>query len=166
MPAPAADDGLMSHLQQHSAPGPAASPRAGGGRAGRTGRTGRWFGVAMLAEAAALWVASCLHRDGRISLGFTAIKGEHFPGASIPELVIGAVLALGALAVLAAPARARRPALTASGFGVFGILLGLTIVATSGSPNTAADLTYHSLILLATAATFVLLLLRHPGRDE
>ncbi len=116
----------------------------------------------MLAEAATLWVASYLHRQGRISLGFTEIKGEHLPGASIPELVIGIVLALGALVVFAAPARGRRPALFASGFGMFGILVGITIVITGGSPNPAADLTYHAAVLAATLATFVLLLVRYP----
>lgn len=158
----------MSHVQP-PAPGAARAQQAGPGQAGsqqpRPSRVGRGYGAAMLAEAATLWVASYLHRQGRISLGFTVIKGEHFPGASIPELVIGIVLALGALVVLAAPARARRPALIASGFGVFGILVGITIVITGGSPNATVDLTYHATILAATLATFVLLLLRHPHPD-
>jgi len=170
---------FMSDVQ-HFGPDAPASQRSGRGRArgtrrlgdtrragrlGRAGHLGRGAGVAMLAEAVTLWVASFLHRQGQIPLGFTVVRGEHFPAASIPELVIGVVLALGALVVLAAPSRARRPALFATGFGVFGVLGGLTIVVSGGSPDTAVDLTYHSLLLAALVATFVVLLLRHPSRD-
>src|SRR5215813_5375417 len=76
----------------------------------------RPFGLFMLAEAATLGIASYLHRNGRISLGFTVIHGEHFPRASLPEAIIGAVLVLGSAIVLAAPARARRAAIFATSF--------------------------------------------------
>ena len=62
----------------------------------------RRFAAVMLAEAATFGVASYLHLDGRIPLGFTTITGEHFGRASVPEAVIGAVLAAGAVVVAVA----------------------------------------------------------------
>ena len=67
----------------------------------------RRFAVVMLLEAATFGVASYLHLDGRIPLGFTTITGEHFSRASVPEAIIGAVLAAGAVVVGVAPGRAR-----------------------------------------------------------
>lgn len=123
----------------------------------------RLFGLALLAEAATLGIASYLHRDGHLALGFTVVRGEQFTGASVPEAVIGAVLAAGAVIVLAAPGRARRAALYATGFGVFGVLAGTGFVATSGRPSIAIDLTYHAILLTALTATLVMLALRRPG---
>lgn len=127
-----------------------------------SGGTGvpRLFGVVMLAEAATLGIASYLHRDGRIPLGFTVIRGEHFTSASIPEAVIGAVLAAGAVTVLTAPARARRAAVYTTCFGIVGFLLGTYFVLTSGRPSIAIDLTYHATALTVLVATLVMLELR------
>ena len=116
----------------------------------------------MLAEAATLGTASYLHRDGRIPLGLTVVRGEQFTGASVPEAVIGAILAAGAAIVLAAPDRARRAALFATGFGVLGVLAGVAFVATSGRPSITIDLTYHAILLAALTTTLVLLALRRP----
>ena len=118
----------------------------------------RWLAVAMLAEAATTFIASYLHRDGRIPLGFTVIRGERYPAASIPELIIGIVLALGAMFLLAAPRRGRRVAIGAAGFAIFGFLLGSAFVLTSGRPSITIDLTYHATLLAALIATFALLL--------
>lgn len=122
----------------------------------------RLFALAMLAEAATLGTASYLHRDGRIPLGFTVVRGEQFTGASVPEAVIGAILAAGAAIVLTSPDRARRAALFATGFGVLGVLAGVAFVATSGRPSITIDLTYHAILLAALTTTLVLLVLRWP----
>jgi hypothetical protein len=124
--------------------------------------TPRLFGLALLAEAATLGIASYLHRDGHISLGFTVVRGEQFTGASVPEAVIGAILAAGATIVLTAPDRARRAALFATAFGVFGVLAGVAFVVTSGRPSIAIDLAYHAILLAALTTTLVLLALRRP----
>lgn len=128
----------------------------------------RVFGPVLLAEAASLGVASYLHRHGSIPLGFTVVHGEWFPSASIPEAVIGAVLAGGAAAVLTAPARARRTALFTTGFAIFGFIVGTIFVLTSGRPDITIDLTYHSILLVVLITTLVMLALGQsppaPGR--
>jgi hypothetical protein len=115
------------------------------------------FGWVMLAEAASLGVASYLHRDGSIPLGFTTIGGENFLGASLPEAIIGAVLAAGAVLALAAPARARRAALAAVGFAIAGFVVGTAFVLRFGSPSVGGDLTYHGIGLAALIATLIAL---------
>lgn len=122
----------------------------------------RPFALAMLAEAATLGIASYLHRDGHIPLGFTVVRGEQFTGASVPEAVIGAILAAGAAIVLTVPDRARRAALFAVVFGVFGVLAGVGFVLTSGRPSIAIDLTYHAILLTALITTLLLRALRRP----
>ena len=124
----------------------------------------RPFGLFMLAEAATLGIASYLHRNGRISLGFTVIHGEHFPRASLPEAIIGAVLVLGSAIVLAAPARARRAAIFATSFAIFGVLAGTAFVLISGRPSITIDLTYHGVLLAALVSTLVTLAVRPPPR--
>lgn len=123
-------------------------------------RVPRLSGLVMLAEAASLGIASYLHRDGRIPLGFTVVHGEPFSAASIPEAVIGAVLVAGAAIVLAAPARARLAAACATGFAVLGFVVGLRFVLTSSRPDITADLTYHATGLTVLLATLVSLVLR------
>jgi hypothetical protein len=129
----------------------------------RRGGVPRLFGLALLAEAATLGIASYLHRGGHIPLGFTVVRGEQFTAASVPEAVIGAILAAGAAIVLTAPVRARGAALFATAFGVFGVLAGVAFVVTSGRPSIAIDLAYHAIVLAALTATLVLLALRRPG---
>jgi hypothetical protein len=122
----------------------------------------RLFGLALLAEAATLGIASYLHRGGHIPLGFTVVRGEQFTRASVPEAVIGAVLAAAAAIAATAPARARRAALFATAFAVFGVLVGVAFVVTSGRPSIAIDLAYHAILLAALTTTLVLLALRRP----
>jgi hypothetical protein len=127
-------------------------------------RTDRRFAVVMLVEAATFGVASYLHLDGRIALGFTTITGEHFGRASVPEAVIGAVLAVGAVVVAVAPGRARTAALGATGFAVLGVLAGLGFVLTSSRPHIAVDLAYHLTMLLVLLAGLVVLARTGHGR--
>jgi hypothetical protein len=127
-------------------------------------RTDRRFAVVMLVEAATFGVASYLHLDGRIALGFTTITGEHFGRASVPEAVIGAVLAVGAVVVAVAPGQARTAALGATGFAVLGVLVGLGFVLTSSRPHIAVDLAYHLTMLLVLLAGLVVLVRTGHGR--
>ena len=126
--------------------------------------TDRRFAVVMLVEAAAFGVASYLHLDGRIPLGFTTITGEHFGRASVPEAVIGAVLAAGAVVVAVAPGRARTAALGATGFAAVGVLAGLGFVLTSSRPHIAADLAYHLTMLLVLLTGLIVLIRAGHGR--
>jgi heme A synthase len=151
----------MADIKRHdrrpaAGPAPASTPEP---------RVPRWLGVAMLAEAVTLGIASYLHRDGRIPLGFTVIHGENFRGASLPEAVIGAVLAIGAAVVLAAPRRARAVALGTTGFAVLGVIVGVIEVVSSSRPSITIDLAYHSALLAALVVTLVLLVL-HPARPR
>jgi hypothetical protein len=125
------------------------APRAG---------VARWTGILLLCEAISFGFASYLHLDGRIPLGFTTITGEQFRGAAYPEALIGLVLALAAGAVLAGAARARAIAITATVFAFLVTGYGLTVVLRGSHP--AGDVVYHSVILIALAATFVVLLVR------
>jgi hypothetical protein len=120
----------------------------------------RRYAVVMLAAAATIGIASYLHLDGRIPLGFTTISGEHFSRVSVPEAIIAAVLAAGAVIVTVAPCRARSVALGAVGFAVLGVLAGLGFALTS-SPHIAADLAYHLSVLVVLLAA--LLALTRPG---
>ena len=117
----------------------------------------RWLGVLMLADAVTFGIASYLHLDGRIPLGFTSITGENFRGAAIPEAIIGAVLAVGAALVLTGRDRVRRIALGVTGFAIVGVGYGLSVIL-RGTGQRAADLTYHVCIMAALLVTFWLLL--------
>jgi len=130
-------------------PGPAAAARDPKRQAG----VDRRYAVVMLAAAATFAIASYLHLDGRIPLGFTTVTGEHFSRASVPEAIIGAVLAAGAAVVVAtASRRARAVAMGAVGFAVLGVLAGLGFVLTSSRPHIAADLAYHLSVLVVLLA--------------
>jgi hypothetical protein len=126
----------------------------------------------MLAAAATIGTASYLHLDGQIPLGFTTITGEHFSRVSVPEAIIGAVLAAGAVIVTMAPRRARAVARGVVGFAVLGVLAGLGFVLASSAgvlpvtvtgeqPHVAADLAYHLSVLVVLLAA--LLALTRPG---
>jgi hypothetical protein len=114
----------------------------------------------MLAEAVTFGIASYLHLDGRIPLGFATITGEHFRDAAIPEAIIGGVLAAGAVWLLAGAARGRAAALGVTGFAIFGTAVGIGAVSSSGRASITADLTYHAIIMAALLATFAALLAR------
>lgn len=127
-------------------------------------RPRRWPGVAMLAEAVTFGIASYLHLDGRIPLGFVTITGEHFRDAAIPEAIIGSVLAAGALCLLAGAARGRGIALAVTGFAIAGTAVGIGAVSSSGRPSITADLAYHAVIMAALLVTFAGLLAAGRGR--
>jgi hypothetical protein len=148
---------VMSHQPAAAGPpGPAPAARGPQQQAG----VDRRYAVVMLAAAATIGIASYLHLDGRIPLGFATISGEHFSRVAVPEAIIAAVLAAGAVIVTAAPRRARAVALGAVGFAVLGVLAGLGFALT-GSPHIAADLAYHLSVLVVLLAA--LLALARPG---
>jgi hypothetical protein len=122
--------------------------------------TRRWIGTLMLAEAVTFGIASYLHLQGRIPLGFITVTGEDFRAAATPEAIIGGVVAAGALLVLAAPGRARRAALGVTGFAIAGVAVGLAAVIGSARASITADLSYHAAIMAALLVTFAALLLR------
>jgi hypothetical protein len=114
--------------------------------------------AALLAfTAATLAVASILHLftgDG--------VAGTFDPnGAGIAEAIICIVLLVAYAALLRAPRRGRTVALGATGFAIFGFLVGLTFTVRGGSP---ADLIYHLTMLPVLVATLVLLLRREARR--
>ena len=127
-------------------------------------RMDRRYAVVLLAAAATFGIASYLHLDGNIPLGFTTITGEHFGRASVPEAVIGAVLAAGAVVVAVAPGRARTAALGATGFAALGVLAGLGFVLTSSRPHIAVDLSYHLTMLLVLLTGLIVLIRAGHGR--
>ena len=168
-PSGEADRGPAQHITIGHRPSTAGSlgpePTARRPRPRQAGADRR-YAVLMLAEAATFGIASYLHLDGQIPLGFTTITGEHFSRASFPEAVIGAVLAAGAVAVAVAPGRARSAALGTTGFAVLGVMTGLGFVLTSSRPHIAIDLSYHLTILLVLLAGLVVLVRtsrRHPS---
>ncbi|MGH3406641.1 MAG: hypothetical protein ACRDRJ_29690 [Streptosporangiaceae bacterium] len=132
------------------------------GRPGRPGRpgAGRTAGLLMGLAAVTLGVASYLHRDGHIQLGFTVINGERFSAASVPEAVIGFVLAIGAMAALADWHRARPLAWGTTIFAILGVAYGLSDTAGTGR---VIDIAYHS-ALMTVLLTTAIVLWRRRGR--
>jgi hypothetical protein len=160
---------VAGHQPSAGPPGPAPVAR---GPQQRQAGVDRRYAVVMLAAAATVGIASYLHLDGQIPLGFTTITGEHFSRVSVPEAIIGAVLAAGAVVVTVAPRRGRAVALGVVGFAVLGVLGGLGFVLASsarvlpvavagGRPHIAADLAYHLSVLVVLLAA--ILALARPG---
>src|SRR5215831_13193338 len=129
------------------------------------GRVDRRFAIGLLAAAATFGIASYLHLDGKIPLGFTTITGENFSRASAPEAVIGAVLAAAAVVVAISPRWARAAALGSVGFADLGVLVGLGFVLTSGRPRIAVDLAFHLTMLVVLTAGLVVIA-RSAGRSR
>lgn len=117
-------------------------------------RAGRTAGLLMSLAAVTLGVASYLHRDGHIPLGFTVVNGERFYGASVPEAVIAFVVAVGGIAALAVPQRARPVALGTTTFAILGVAYGLSVTAGSGR---VIDVAYHCALLTVLLAAAVVL---------
>ena len=125
-------------------------------------RAGRTAGLLMSLAAVTLGVASYLHRDGHIPLGFTVVNGERFYGASIPEAVIAFVVAVGGMAALAVPHRARPVALGTTIFAILGVAYGLSVTAGTGR---VIDMAYHCALLTVLLATAVILWRWRSRRD-
>jgi hypothetical protein len=75
--------------------------------------------------------------------------------AAIPETVIAVVLGVGSSAVLQSRIQARRIAIAATAFAIFGTLVGLAAIATDRQD--IPDLTYHASILAVLLITAIIL---------
>ena len=120
----------------------------------KQGRGGRAAGLLMSLAAVTLGVASYLHRDGHIRLGFTVINGERFYAASVPEAVIGFVLAVGAIAILMDAHRTRPVAWGATIFAILGVAYGLSDTIGTGR---VIDIAYHSALMILLLVTGIVL---------
>lgn len=100
----------------------------------------------ILAVQTALFAAASLVHAGILASGF-----EH-ARAMIAEGVIGAVLALGLLALLIWPARGPIIALAAQGFALLGTLVGAFTIAIGVGPQTRGDAAFHVVLLLVLLA--------------
>ncbi len=106
-----------------------------------------------------------LHFGVSVSLG-PATVSDPFRGAAIPEAVIAAVVAVGAVSVLTRRATAWWVALGTTLFAVLGTAYGLTVTVPRGEPG---DIAYHLSLLTLLVATVGLLLAsrgRRPVRGN
>ncbi|HEY3681786.1 MAG TPA: hypothetical protein VGL93_02040 [Streptosporangiaceae bacterium] len=109
----------------------------------------RWTGVLMVVAAVSFGAASTVHWGVPV-LGLR----DPFPGARVPEAVIGVVLLGGAAAALARVAHAWGIAVAATGFAILGTLVGLRFTIGGGVPG---DIVYHAAILAALVVIMVAL---------
>jgi hypothetical protein len=103
--------------------------------------------------AMTFWVASAIHFGAEIPLGFVTI-GDPFPGAAIPEAVVGVVVAIGALGLWRRGAAARGIALGTTAFAILVTLHGLSVTVRAAR---AGDVIYHISVLAALAGSLALL---------
>jgi hypothetical protein len=96
-------------------------------------------GALMALAAASFAAASVVHFGRAIPLGVATIR-DPFPGAAVPEAVIAAVVAIGAVTVLTRRAASRGIALTATLFALLGTVYGLTVTLRSARTG---DVAYH-----------------------
>jgi hypothetical protein len=118
----------------------------------------------MVVEAASFCVAAALHLDARISLGFGTFSGESAATAAVPELIVALVLLLGAGVVLLRPDEARQVASVATGFAIFGVLVGLVTIALGVGPRTVPDLLYYVGMMIVLLISFGVLMNRRRAR--
>ena len=124
----------------------------------------RLHGVVLVLEAATFAVAGSLHLGARIPLGFVTFYGEHEAKAALPELLIAVVLLLGAIVVFGRPDEARQVGAIATGFAIFGVLVGLVTIALGLGPRTVPDLVYQVGIMVVLLISFAVLMNRRPAR--
>jgi two-component sensor histidine kinase len=117
-------------------------------------------GVALLAAvyAATFVVAVLLHVGVEVSLGFAVLDEPRRPFAVIVEGVAGIALAVGSLAAFARKTWAWAAVTTAHGLALAGVLWGMVAVAAGRGPHTQLNDTYHRVMVVALAATLILLL--------
>ncbi|MGH2717437.1 MAG: hypothetical protein ACRDJU_02505 [Actinomycetota bacterium] len=118
-------------------------------------------GAIAVAEALTFLIASLLHQGTHIPV--LNITGEKFPGAVIPEAVIGFVMLAGAVTVLAAPRRAWGIALGTHVFAAVGTAFGISVVLGGGANHPASDLIYHFTI---EAVLLVMIAVLARGRSR
>jgi peptidoglycan/LPS O-acetylase OafA/YrhL len=113
----------------------------------------------MAMAAVTLALASAIHFG--VTFGFVS---DPFPGARIPEAIIAAMLAAGAIAVAARIPGSRWIAAVATGISIVGVLVG--VAAVIGGGIRYGDLVYHGCLLVLLVATAIAILLpRAPRRS-
>lgn len=100
------------------------------------GAVGRLHGTVMLVEAVSFAVAAVVHLGHRIAL----VPGEPATGTAVVELIIGGLLALGALAVLAGALRARLFGFLVTLLAIVGVIYQLVAISLGTGPRTIPDL--------------------------
>jgi hypothetical protein len=114
----------------------------------------RMAGWLLALAALTFWLASAIHFGLTIPLGFATVS-DPFPGAAVPEAVIGVVVALTAACLLALSPPRLSPAIGGTAFAVAVTLFGLSITVGSGRTG---DVAYHVSILAVLVVAVVLLL--------
>jgi hypothetical protein len=114
----------------------------------------------MALGAITFWVASAIHFGARIPVGFTTLD-DPFPGAAIPEAIVGVVLAAGAFTIFIHWHANWGAAVGTTAFAILVTLYGLSITAGSGR---TPDVGYHVAILVLLFCALGLLLLGRRGR--
>jgi hypothetical protein len=99
-------------------------------------------------EAVLFAAASLVHAG-------TVLAGYEHSRAATAEGVIAAILILGLAASIAVPARARPIALLLQALALLGTLVGAFTIAVGVGPQTAADKTFHVILLLILIAGLV-----------
>jgi hypothetical protein len=104
---------------------------------------GRASRILLACEAAAFAVAAAVH------------FGTGFTQAAVAETIIAAVLGAAVSATRWSRAGERKMAVGATGFAIFGTIVGLTIIATGR--QAVPDLTFHASILAVLLASMYVL---------
>ena len=95
----------------------------------------------MLFEAATLAVAAAMHLSGNVHGRGRPFDADH---AGIAEVIIGVLLAAGAVALLRVPARARTTGIVCNVIAAAGFANGLSMTARGGD---LPDIAYHVIVL-------------------
>jgi hypothetical protein len=120
-------------------------------------REGTAFGLKLLTvvNAALYFVAALLHLGVQIPLGFVTLSvPEPIPPATVVETLIGAGLAVAAVAQFAHARRERRLTWAAYVFALVGTVFGLTVALLRGLQG--LDIWIHVVMLAGLAGGFVL----------
>jgi hypothetical protein len=82
------------------------------------------------------------------------LSGYQHTRAAVAESVIGSALLLALLIGLARPAFLRSAALWAQGFAFLGTCVGVFTIMIGVGPQTAADISFHAVLLLILGGGF------------
>lgn len=110
----------------------------------------------MALAALTLLGASAVHFGVTIPLGLVTLR-DPFPGAAIPELVLGLILGGGAAAAIVDARSARAIGIGTTVFAILVVLYGMSVTLRSGR---VGDVTYHSILLLMLLLAGAMLSLR------
>ncbi|HLI55455.1 MAG TPA: hypothetical protein VKY26_00345 [Actinomycetota bacterium] len=144
--------------------GPGGAPGSAGSLGPHAGGRDRYplaLGLIGVLEALTFLTASMLHLGTHLPL--LGITGEKFPGAVIPEALIGIVMLAGSAVVLAAPRRAWGIALGTHVFAAAGTGVGISVVLGGAKAHPASDSIYH-VTILAVLLAMVAVLARKRSR--